>query len=88
MARRTIDNDNNHIAHPRSRCTVSVGLAQARPNYDNNYIIIHCICSTLCGRIKAADRVIIFVFATCRSNFILPCGIGLWFRHIALAVVN
>ena len=21
-----------HIAHPRSRCTVSVGLAQARPN--------------------------------------------------------
>ena len=22
-----------HIAHPRSRCTVSVGLAQARPNY-------------------------------------------------------
>ena len=36
--RRTIDNNNhnhNNIAHPRSRCTINMGLTQARPN---NYV--------------------------------------------------
>ena len=32
MARRTIDYNNIAHIYPRSRCTVSVGLAQARPN--------------------------------------------------------
>ena len=41
---RLVHNTYIHIAHPRSRYTVSVGLAQARPNYKfntGNYLLYH-----------------------------------------------